>query len=77
MYEKGCIYLLEFFFVLDVEKRMLMSECDVTEGRCQLLYSAPEALLLRDHWKQLLLSPPLSNTVVAIAVDEAHCVFKW
>ena len=36
---------------------MLMSECDVTEGRCQLLYSAPEALLLRDHWKQLLLSP--------------------
>ena len=56
---------------------MLMTECDVTEGRCQLLYSAPEALLLRDHWKQLLLSPPLSNTVVAIAVDEAHCVFKW
>ena len=56
---------------------MLMSECDVTEGRCQLLYSAPKALLLRDHWKQMLLSPPLSNTVVAIAVDEAHCVFKW
>ena len=56
---------------------MLASESDVTEGRFRLLYSAPEALLLRDQWKRLLLSPPLSNMVVAIAVDEAHCVFKW
>ena len=45
-------------------------------GRCSILYSAPEALL-KEHWKQLLTSPPLSQTIVAIAVDEAHCVFKW
>ena len=53
-----------------------MSASDVSEGQCQLLYSAPEVLLV-DQWKHLILSPPLSNSIVAIAVDEAHCVFKW
>ena len=43
----------------------------------QLLYSAPEAILGSGSlWRQLLLIPPLSETVVALAVDEAHCVFK-
>lgn len=60
----------------DVDKSLVVSACDVSEGRCQLLYSAPEALLV-DQWKQLILSPPLSHSIVAIAVDEAHCVFKW
>ena len=47
-------------------------------GHFQLLYSAPEAILGSDTlWRQLLVSPPLSETVVAVAVDEAHCVFKW
>ena len=54
----------------DVDKGMLVSESDVTEGWFRLLYSAPEALQLRDQWKRLLLSPPLSNKVVAIAVDD-------
>ena len=53
-----------------------MSASDVSGGRYQLLYSAPEALIV-DQWKQLILSPPLSHSIVAIAVDEAHCVFKW
>ncbi|XP_064400548.1 ATP-dependent DNA helicase RecQ-like isoform X2 [Halichondria panicea] len=25
----------------------------------------------------LLLEPPLNSSLVAIAVDEAHCVYKW
>ena len=45
--------------MLDVEKRMLMSECDVTEGHCQLLYSAPEALTTRSLEAVVTISPSL------------------
>ena len=67
------------FFCADtgVEKELLASEKDVTESGFSLLYSAPEAILGREVWKQLLVQPPLCDTVVAVAVDEAHCVFKW
>ncbi len=62
-------------FSLDVEKN-LASESDVSEGRFSLLYSAPEAILGMEalSWKQLLVQRPLCDSV---AVDEAHCVFKW
>ena len=66
-----------FFCDTDVEKELLASQKDVTESGFSLLYSAPEAILGREVWKQLLVQPPLCDTVVAVAVDEAHCVFKW
>ena len=44
----------------DVEKELLASEKDVTESGFSLLYSAPEAILGREVWKQLLVQPPLS-----------------
>ena len=43
----------------------------MTEGGLLLLYSAPEG---RKVCKQLLVQHPLCDTVVAVAVDEAHCV---
>ena len=61
----------------DVDKELLASESDVSQGRFRLLYSSPEAVLGREVWKQVLVNPPLSHTIVAVAVDEAHCVFKW
>ena len=61
----------------DVDKQLLASENDVTMGRFSLLYTAPEAILGKEVWKQLLVQPPLCDTVVAVAIDEAHCVFKW
>ncbi len=60
-----------------VDKRFLASEAQVKSGHFRLLYSCPEAIVGNDRWKQLLLEPHLCNTVVAVAVDEAHCVFKW
>ena len=60
-----------------VDKKFLACEQDILEGRFRLLYSAPEAIFSSDRWKQLLLVPPLSTSVVALAVDEAHCVYKW
>ena len=48
-----------------VDKQYLASEADIKSGCFRLL------------WKQCLLEPPLCHTVVAVAVDEAHCVYKW
>lgn len=65
------------FLHIDVEKTLLANEKDVTESGFSLLYSVPDAMLGTEVWKQLLVQPPLCDTVVAVTVDEAHCVFKW
>ena len=41
-----------------------------------ILFSAPEAIVGVEKWRTVLLNPPLSERVVAVAVDEAHCVSK-
>ena len=43
---------------------------------CSLLYCAPEALA-SSKWRDTLEMPGVSSRIVAIAVDEAHCVSKW
>ena len=60
-----------------VDKKLVATEGDVVEGKFRLLYSAPEAIVSSIQWKQLLLVPPLTTCVVAVTVDEAHCVYKW
>ncbi len=60
-----------------VDKKFLASEKDVLEGKFRLLYSSPEAIVGNHQWKQLLLVAPLCTSMVAVAVDEAHCVYKW
>ena len=61
-----------------VDKKYLASAKDISEGYFRLLYSSPDqAILGSEQWKYLLLLPPLSRSVVAVAVDEAHCVYKW
>ncbi|KAL5499520.1 hypothetical protein EMCRGX_G010954 [Ephydatia muelleri] len=57
-----------------VDKELIASERPVSLGHFQLLYSTPVAILGTDTLRRQL--PPLSDTVVAVAVDEAHCVFK-
>lgn len=63
-------------FCADVDNELLASKIGVSFGR---FISC--AVLLRPHilntdlmWRQLLVVPPLSDTVVEVAVDEAHCV---
>ena len=52
-----------------VEKKFLASVKEISEGYYRLLYSAPEAILGSEQWKELLLQPPLSRCVVAVAVE--------
>ena len=61
----------------DVEGKFLASQKDIEEGVYKLLFSAPEAVVVSDRWRKQLLSLPLSDQVVALVVDECHCVYKW
>lgn len=49
----------------------------VTEGAYQLVYISPEALIGSRHWQQVLQSPIYQRDLVALVVDEAHCVKTW
>ena len=57
-----------------VDKGLLATDGDLTS--CSLLYCTPEALV-GTKWREILESAALSSRIVAIAVDEAHCVSKW
>ena len=60
-----------------VDKSLLSSVEDVRVGDYSLLFTAPEAIVHGDHWRNMLSEEPLHSRVVALAVDEAHCVYKW
>ena len=49
----------------------------ICAGEYQLLLMSPETLLRDKSWRDVLLSPHYQENVVALAVDEAHCVKKW
>ena len=49
----------------------------VLSGNVQLLYISPETLLTNREWRDVLESPLVQENLVALVVDEAHCVKKW
>ena len=61
-----------------IDKDLLASDTDLgLPGKYSLVFSAPEAVIGSAKWREKLLTSPLHDRVVAVAVDEAHCVSKW
>ena len=60
-----------------VDKAIQAEEKKVEAGSYSLLFCSPEAIIGTDKWKEILMSTPVNEHIVAIAVDEAHCVSKW
>ena len=50
---------------------------DVKQGQIQLLYISPESVLRNPQWREMLLSTVYQENIVAVVVDEAHCVTQW
>ena len=50
---------------------------DIKSGTLRFLFSAPEALIDSECWRELLLDHPLCNQIVAVVIDETHCMFRW
>lgn len=57
-----------------VKQELLATEHDL--GKCSLLFCAPEALV-GSRWREAIERPVISDRIVAVIVDEAHCVSKW
>ena len=49
----------------------------VLTGGFQLVYLSPESLLMDRQWRVILESPLFQDNLVALVIDEAHCVKKW
>ena len=49
----------------------------VLAGNVQLLFMSPESILNNKHFRGMLLSQHYKKYLVAVAVDEAHCVKSW
>ena len=49
----------------------------VLKGDIQLLFISPENLLCNMAYRNMLLSDQYKKSLVALAIDEAHCVKTW
>ena len=49
----------------------------VLKGNVQLLYISPENLLNNPRFRSMLLTSKYKERLVALVVDEAHCVKTW
>ena len=49
----------------------------IIKGDMNIVYSSPEAMLTNDEWREMVCSPIYQQSVVAVAVDEAHCITHW
>ena len=53
------------------------SMSNVQKGLVQLLYISPESLLSNPQWREMLRLPVYQERMVALVIDEAHCIVTW
>ena len=49
----------------------------VLKGEVQLVFITPESIISKGSFRHMLLSPQYTKHLVAVVVDEAHCVKTW
>ena len=49
----------------------------VLNGEIQLVYISPESLLNNKRFRSMLLKDVFQEKLVALVVDEAHCIQMW
>ena len=52
-------------------------KASVKEGAYQIVLFSPEALISNCKWRLMLREPPYAARLVALVIDEAHCVKEW
>ena len=49
----------------------------VLSGQAQLVFISPESLMCNYKYRNMLLSSAYQQSLVAVVVDEAHCIKMW
>ena len=57
-----------------VEKELLATDDDLLS--CSLLFGSPEAVV-GSRWREEIEKSAISSRIIAVVIDEAHCVSKW
>ena len=65
-----CVYL-------GAEQDDVQVKADMLTGNFQLVYSSPESLLCVLQWREMFRSEVYQHNLVAVIVDEAHCIQEW
>ena len=55
---------------LDVKRKVI-------NGEVQLVYISPENIIENPRYRNMLLAPVYKEKLVAIIIDEAHCIKTW
>ena len=50
---------------------------EICNSRYQLIFVSPEALLDDERWREILMDDNFQENLVALTIDEGHCVKKW
>lgn len=50
---------------------------EIERGKYPYVFLSPEKMLSSERWRQLLGSKEYQQNLVAIAIDEAHCISQW
>ena len=54
-----------------------LNKAAIVNGEYQVIFTTPELLLTDRNWRDVFQSPSLSERLIALIIDEAHCVKKW
>ena len=55
----------------------LCEEQKLRNGRYHIVFSHPETFISSEYGRKLLLTKVYRDNVVAIVIDEAHCILDW
>jgi bloom syndrome protein len=50
---------------------------NVLMGNVQLVYISPECVMNNIMYRNMILSPTYNEKLVALVIDEVHCVKSW
>ena len=62
---------------VDVDLRLCEDEKLMRNGYYHIVFAHPESLISTKYGRELLMSKIYQENVVAIVVDEAHCILDW
>ena len=62
---------------LCVSHRDRVLESDPCALQSVYIFASPEGLLGTDRWRKTILSDAFQEKILALVIDEAHCMTKW